>query len=104
MEQDGRSSRNLGYKLDAATIPDNQTGRGTSIYPTLNTNVRSINELVSEPSMFGSGQGRTTTDCAVQNVDGEGTLQTLPSGNHGHSHVAPPTSFSRKKVDFRGFR
>jgi hypothetical protein len=104
MEQDGRNSGNLGHKLEPLTSPDNQTGRNISIYLTLNTNVRNTNGLVSEPSMFGSGQGRTTTDHAVQNMDGEGGVQTLSSGNHGHSHVAPPTSFSRKKEDFCGFR
>jgi hypothetical protein len=52
MEQDRRNSRNLGHKLEPSMIPDHQTGRDTSIDPTLDTNVRNTDELVSEPSVF----------------------------------------------------
>jgi hypothetical protein len=104
MEQNGGHSRNLGHELDAPTLPDHQAGRNTSIYSTLDTDNRNTDRLVSEPSMFGSGQGRTAADHAVQNVDGERSVLALSSGNHGHLHVAPPTSFSGKKEDFHGFR
>jgi hypothetical protein len=104
MEQDGRNSGNPGYKLEPSTIPDHQAGRDPSIYPALDTNVRNTDRLVSEPSVFGGDRGRTTANHTVQNVDGEGSLQTLSLGNHGHSHVAPPSPFNGKKEDFHGFR
>jgi hypothetical protein len=104
MEQDGRNNRNPGHKLETAMNPDNQAGRNTGIYSTLDAGNRDTDGLVSEPSVFDNSQRRTAANHAVRNVDGEGSVQALSMGNHGHSHVATPTSFNGKKEDFCGFR
>jgi hypothetical protein len=104
MEQDRRNSRNSGHKLDTPMSPGHQAGRNISILSALNMDNRNTDRLVFEPSIFGSNWGRTTTNCAVWNVDGEGGVPALSSGNHGHSHVTPPSPFNGKKEDFCGFR
>jgi hypothetical protein len=101
MDQNRRNGGDSSNKLDTPAIFNYKTGRSVSNNLIYATEYRDTDGMVPEPG--GSG-GDPTTNRSVQNVDGTGSLPTLPAENHGCSHVTTPTPYSGKKEDFCGFR
>jgi hypothetical protein len=104
MDQDRRNGGNSSNELDTPAVFNYKTGRNPSNNLIYTTNNRDTDGMVPEHSIFGGSGGDPTTNHSVRNVDGTGSLLTLPMQNHGHSHIATPSPYSRKKEDFCGFR
>jgi hypothetical protein len=104
MDQNRKNSGDPHDELDTPAVFDYKTGRDPSNNTIFTTSNWDTDRMVPEPSLLGESRRDPTANRSVRNVDGTGGISTLPSENHGHSHVVAPSPYSGKKEDFHGFR